>query len=404
MLDSINIGIAGMHAFSDGLKTISNNVANMNTPGFKATTSSFSDLLYTGNSSLGSLRSGNYQQFGSGVSYSNTMLNFSAGTLQTTTGDLDLAISGHGFFVLTNANGEKVYLRTGQFELKDGNIVRTGTGEKLMVRSSSGEIVSASTTGLEVSQPKASTAVTFSGNAASDSSADIVVQSVNVIDALGGTHALSVTFSAATTQAGTLNQKTLTVKDEKGNVLKTGTVSWATTTPATADAASATMVVTVTAVGGKTSTVKLDFSATTGYASAVQGTSAVSAKPADGYAMGTISAVVGTADGKLQINYTNGQNASLGDIVLADFSNVQDLQSIGGGLYHYGGTDAPFYGASAKDGLGKVTPKSLEGSNVNLSDEFGELILVQRGFQASSQIISTANEMLGHVFELRSQR
>lgn len=403
MLESINIGIAGMHAYSDGLKTISNNVANMNTPGFKAKTSSFSDLLYSGGATLGTLRSSGYQQFGSGVTYGDTLINFKAGDLKTTNGDLDLALDGRGFLVVKNDQGELVYMRTGQFELKDGNVVQAGTELKLMVKNDKGIMVAATTIGNEFSPPKASTVVTFEGNLSVDAAAqEHVIQNVTVYDSLGGSHVLSVTFSAATTTVGALNQKEVTVKDDKGNVLKTGTISF--TAAGLVDTASAKLAVDVTAVGGAVSTVSFDFSgpSVTGFSSG--STSTLAAKPADGYAQGRIATVTGTADGQLQINYTNGQKVTLGDIVVADFDNLQDLEQLGGGLYRYAGAGEPTLGTSAKSGMGTVKPRSIEGSNVNLSDEFGDLILVQRGFQASSQIISTANEMIGHVFELRSQR
>lgn len=403
MLESINIGIAGMHAFSTGLKTISNNVANMNTLGFKAKTGSFSDLVSPSSASQGTLRSGTYQQFGSGVNYANTVVNFKAGDLKTTTGDLDLALNGRGFLLLTNEQGEKVYVRTGQFELKDGNVVQRDSGLKLQVKSDKGAIVTASTKGLETSPPKASTVVVFSGNLSVDAAAtEHVINNVNVIDSLGGTHVLSVTFSAATTTVGALNQKDVTVKDDKGNTLKTGKISFSLA--GVVDAATAKLSVDVAAVGGTTSTLTLDYSGAdvTGFSSG--STSTLAAKPADGYAQGRLSSVAATAAGKLEITYTNGQKVSLGEIVVADFDNLQDLEELGAGQYRYAGGGTPSYGTSGQNGLGEVKAKSLEGSNVNLSDEFGDLILVQRGFQASSQIISTANEMLGHVFELRSQR
>ncbi len=403
MLESINIGIAGMHAYSDGLKTISNNVANMNTPGFKAKTSSFSDLLYSGGSSLGALRSQGYQQFGSGVTYGDTLINFKSGDLKTTNGELDLALDGRGFLVVKNSQGELVYMRTGQFELKDGNIVQAGTELKLMIKNDKGLMLTASTVGKEFSPPKASTTVTFEGNLSVDAAAqEHAIENVTVYDSLGGSHVLSVIFSAATTTVGALNQKDVTVKDDKGNTLKTGTISF--TASGLVDTASAKLSVDVTAVGGTVSTISLDFSGSTVTGFSSGSTSTLAAKPADGYAQGSISAVTGTAEGKLQVSYTNGQKVILGDIVVADFDNLQDLEQIGGGQYRYTGTGEPVFAASSQSGMGAIKPGSIEGSNVNLSDEFGDLILVQRGFQASSQIISTANEMIGHVFELRSQR
>jgi flagellar hook protein FlgE len=221
MLDSINIGIAGMNAYSDALKTISNNVANMNTPGFKASTSSFSDMIYSNNFSQGSLRSGHYQQFGSGVSYDTTLLNFSTGGMKTNTGPLDLAINGQGFFALTNAQGQKVYVRTGQFELKNGFIVQAGTDAQLQLKLADGTLVAASTVGKEISKAVATTKVAFSGLVSVDAgAADLTTSAINVVDQLGNTQVLSMTVSGATTldSTGAKNQKVITVKDAKGVV------------------------------------------------------------------------------------------------------------------------------------------------------------------------------------------
>lgn len=401
MLDSINIGISGMNAYSDALKTISNNVANMNTPGFAASTSSFSDLVYSNDSSQGALRSGNYQQFGNGVSYDTTLLNFSSGGMKTTTGPLDLAINGQGFFALTNAQGQMVYVRTGQFQLKDGFIVKTGSDSKLQIKADNGTLAAASTVGKEISKAVPTTKATFTGTVSVDSGAtDMTTPGINVVDQLGNTHVLSMVVSGATTQdsTGTKNQKVVTVTDAKGTVLGTGTISYSLA--GAVDTTTSSVQVTLTAVGGATTSVSFDFASTTAGTTATP----LAAPTVDGYAQGSISAVIGTAAGKLEIDYTNGQKVTLGDIAVANFDNLQELKQLGGAQFQYTGKSPPIYGTSGKEGLGTVTPDSLENSNVNLSDEFGNLILVQRGYQASSQIISTANEMLGHVFELRSQR
>jgi flagellar hook protein FlgE len=399
MLDTIHIGTSGMSAYSSALKSISNNVSNMNTPGFKAGTGSFANLV-SGGASAGGLQAGSGEQ-GQGVQFNPGPLNFDQGDLKTTTGALDLAIDGRGFMVLNSAAGQRLYARTGQFELKDGQVQQLQTGHQLMVKSPTGGLVVASVKGLETNAPQASTTVRFSGNLSLDALAtEHTVSNVVVIDSLGARHVLSVSFAAATTQAGPLNEKAVSVKDDKGVEIKAGKVAFSLA--GSVDTASARLVVDVTAVGGGKTSVTLDFLGLTGFSSGA--TSNVAAEKADGHALGTLSSVNVTDTGTLEIVYSNGEKKEIGAVALADFDNVQDLRALDSGGFEYGGSGTPVLRVSSQDGMGKVLGLRQESSNVDLTAEFGELILVQRGYQASSQILSAANEMLGQLFDLRGQR
>lgn len=401
MLDAITIGNSGLSAYASGLKTISNNVANLNSPGFKTTNLQFSDLFYSNSDSTGSLDHGaGASQYGNGVTYAASSINFLQGDIKTTTGDLDLAIQGRGFLILTKPDGQVSYIRTGQFTVnQDGAIVDSATGLGLTVFSTQGGLSPASVLGMKASPPKASSKVAFSGNLSSTGTTHSI-PGVKVFDAAGVQHTLTITFSIVSPSTGPV-QWDVAVTNEAGVNLKTGQIEFAVSgvTPATSQ-----LIVDLPTAGGTTSPVTLDFSSSdvTGFSSGT--TSTLSALPADGYALGTLSGVVVGDNGQLSAQYSNGQTSTLGDIVLADFDSLQNLQQIGGGQFLYHGSNAPIYGRSGDPGFGAVKSKSVEGSNVNLSEQFSELILVQRGFQASSQIISTANEMLQQVFGLGNQR
>lgn len=393
MIGTILIGTSGMNAYSTALRSISNNVSNMNTPGFKAGSGSFANLV--GGNAAGSGAAGQGVQFNTGP------LNFAQGDLNTSTQALDLAVDGRGLLVLTDKSGARLYLRTGQFELKDGAIVQRGTGHQLQLRLPGGGIGNASVLGRETSAPQASSTVRFTGNLSVDSLAtDHTVSGVTVYDKLGAAHTLSVVFAAATTQANGRNVKAVSVKDAQGVEVGSGKVEFSLT--GIADSGSASFTVKVTATGGEETEVKLDFGALTGFSSGA--TSSVAAQPADGHALGKLTGVSVTEAGHLQAAYSNGQTTDLGAVLLADFDNLQSLQALDDGGFRPAVGTEPVLAVSGQDGLGRVLGERQEASNVDLTAEFGELILVQRGYQASSQIVSAANEMLGQLFELRGQR
>jgi flagellar hook protein FlgE len=121
----------------------------------------------------------------------------------------------------------------------------------------------------------------------------------------------------------------------------------------------------------------------------------------DGYATGDLSSLTVNDAGELVIGYSNGQSQKLGTVALASFSDQQSLTQMGNGLFDASHASAPRYVASQGAGVGQLLSSSSEASNVDLSTEFGRLILIQRGFQASSQVITTANEMIVELFQMR---
>src|SRR5882757_8184413 len=130
MLSSVYIGLTGLNTNARGLQTISNNVANMNTPGFKASSLRFGDLFYMDGANGSAVGVGT--QFGAGVGYLQSTLNFAQGDMRQTSGALDLAIEGRGFFVLMDSD-KQVYVRTGQFGVNnDGDLIEKALGLKLM--------------------------------------------------------------------------------------------------------------------------------------------------------------------------------------------------------------------------------------------------------------------------------
>ncbi|MDR2858135.1 MAG: flagellar hook-basal body complex protein, partial [Novosphingobium sp.] len=108
-------------------------------------------------------------------------------------------------------------------------------------------------------------------------------------------------------------------------------------------------------------------------------------------------------NGRIRLGYSNGESETLDAVAIADFRDPQQLVKTGDGLYQFHGTDGRRFLASGVDGIGSVVSKQIEASNVDLSAQFGDLILIQRGFQASSQVISVANDMIQQLFGIRGQ-
>jgi len=109
------------------------------------------------------------------------------------------------------------------------------------------------------------------------------------------------------------------------------------------------------------------------------------------------------ATGNLELAYSNEQKLDLGAVALADFRDTQSLVEKDGGLFTYNGSGERMYLASSDPRVGLVKARQLEASNVDLSKQFGDLILIQRGFQASSQIVSVSNDMIQQLFGIRGQ-
>ena len=394
MLGSIFIGLSGMKAYSRGLQTISNNVSNLNSPGFKASSVRFSDAFNRGGG--GPLYAGlGSNAAGGGVRYSSATIDFTAGDLRETESGLDLVIDGRGFLMLLD--GDKTYYaRTGSFKLdEDGYLVDQTTGYRLAIRNEAGQAEAVNIESrLERSFTKTSK-ITFADNLSTTATTASEVKAIKVIDANGGEHLWSATFTRDSTTVG---DWTVVMKDEKGvavgdpHTLKTNGMG-------TLDQTTTTFSLLATPTGSPSFSVLIDL---TGITNNSSGTSTLSAK-ADGYPIGELRAVTFDEDGQIKLDYTNGENALAGFVAMADFRDPSGLTQVSGGLFRNDQDLEVKIRVSGKGGLGALKGGQMEASNVDLSQEFGDLILVQRGYQASSQVVSISNDMIQQLFGIRGQ-
>lgn len=392
MFGAIYVGLSGLNAYSRGLTQVSGNVSNLNSTGFKSSNVNFTDIV--GSASNGGISlSGSASSAGAGVELGAIQRDFTQGELRQTQRDLDLAIDGTGFLVLMRGD-EVFYTRTGSFEVdKDGFIVLAGTDYRLATLDGSGRAVSLSIDASRTSLPEKTTTIKFADNLSSTADS-YGISDIKVYDALGASHAWQVQFSKPATAAP--GEWEVKVTDDKGTVIGTQTLKF---NLGVIDPTTSKLVFDDAANG---LSVTLDFSQNVTSFSSGQ-VSTLRTSSVDGQGIGTITSVTVNADGEIELGYSNQQKQSLGAVAIADFLDPQALEEKSGGLFLDKGSAGRQLMSSASEKVGRVVSRRLEASNVDLAKQFGDLITIQRGYQASSQIISVANDMIQQLFGIRGQ-
>ena len=391
MFGSMFIGLSGMNAYSNGLRQVSNNITNLNSSGYRASSIGFNDLFRGSSNGISYTQGSNGG--GDGVQLSNGLLDLSQGELRQTSRDLDLAVDGNGFLVLER-DGQYFYTRTGSFEVdNEGFIVLTGTDYKLAVLDDSGRAQPVSIDPYRTSPPEATTSIKFADNLSSTAT-EYVVPDVQVFNANGESDNWTINFNREETDPA--GEWTVTVTNGNGEEIGEETLTF---TAGVVDSDSQTLSF---SDDDKDISVELDFSENvTSFSSGAVSTLRTS--EVDGYGIGEITTISVNDDGKLEINYSNEETKDLGAVALADFREPQALEQRSGGIFVYDSATGREFLSSESERSGRVLSRRLEASNVDLSKEFGELILVQRGYQASSQVVSVSNDMIQQLFGIRGQ-
>lgn len=392
MLDSIHVGMTGLVGYSKGLRVIANNTANLNTPGYKTSSLQFSDSCYA-RTDVGDGRSA---QLGQGLSTTGTRLDFRQGDLRQTGNAFDLGVEGEGLFTLRGEDGQLRYTRAGQFDFdQDGVLVNRADRSKVVGLDAAGRQADISLAGLKVAAGKPTATARFTGNLSS-SVTEHSVSAVKVFDSLGEERVLSLKFNTVgAAGSGAWNVELL----DGTTSLGTAQLTFVDGRPA-ADSAKPTF--TYQPAGRAATQLTLDFSSdVTSFASGNLSSLALASQ--DGYAPGSLGQVSFDAAGTLVATYSNGQTAKGARLLLGRFRSTDAVEQAGGNQFkpvegkdwdHGGGGDAAF---------GSVRAGVVEVSNVDLSREFSDLVILQRGYQASSQVIATANDMLQELFRMKAK-
>jgi flagellar hook protein FlgE len=402
MLTAIYTSQAGMTAFENGLTVIGNNVANLNTPGYKGTEPLFQDVQaddHTG-ATIGS--NGEPTQ-GGGVTLQDHNVSFAQGQLQQTGNPLDAAIQGEGFFIVQR-NGQSLYTRDGQFSLNsDGDLVTSSGGDKVLVSTSNTATGTFNINSYLSYAPQATTTVSLSGNLArTGQSGNYTLPSITVDDSAGGTETLSATFTQDSTNPLLWHVE---VDDAHNNAVGTGTLTFgADGTPASG---TTPIVLTVTPTNLPAFKVNLEFGTSGSYTGvtslAGNATSQLEIAHQDGVAMGVLTQTSFDSSGNISLTYSNGKTLTPAKLLLAQFEAPEQLVSLGSGLYAASGNTQPVLGSALSSSFGSISDGQIEMSNIDLTKELTQLILLQRGYQASSQVTTVANDMMQQLLTMANQ-
>jgi len=401
---SFFIPLSGLDSDTTALNTIANNLANMNTTGYKQQTVNFADFFYT---QIGQQGSGDLIQQGAGVQTAGIESQFTQGDITSTGNATDVAMNGSGFFVI-NDGSTNIYTRDGNFGLNSSGGLITQGGQEVMGYPAANGVVNASgsltaiTVPVGSSQaPQASANFGMSANLNATAAVGATVPGqVTMYDSLGEPQLATVTYTktasntwsysialpaGAQTAAGTEANNTGTLTfDSSGNLTSpSANVSGISFTGLSDGASDLTLNWNVLGASGTPKITQINAAST------------VTATTQDGFASGQYQSFSIAPDGTVSASYSNGQTLAVGQLALGNVANDQGLQLLGNGQFaatQASGTAS--VGVSGTSGLGIMQEGSLEASNVNISQEFSDLIIAQRAFEANSKAVTTFDSVV----------
>jgi flagellar hook protein FlgE len=429
-LRAMYTGVSGLQAEGEALSTVGDNIANVNTTGFKSQRVVFEDVL--GHSIMAGSGS---SMPGSGVHVGAVQQMYTQGTLQNTGVATDLALNGDGFFVVKGGVDGVIgnfYTRAGQFNIDNkGTITNTSGMELQGYQANPDGTFQASVSSLKVpttalpANATAAMTVTANLDAAKPVAAAFDITqpaqtatsstSLTVYDSLGASHQLDVYFSK--TAANTYDYHVVADGGElnpaaPGTFVEVGTGTLGFTTDGALDTIATTTPITVDFGGGATAgqaiTVNFGTPITGAGGTGLDGVTQfaspfnVSSQSQDGYASGDFSGVTVDGQGTVMGLYTNGQKLAIGEVAIAKFRNNEGLGRAGQNMWiDTRDSGAAALGTAGSGGRGAMSAGALEGSNVDLATEFVGLIQHQRSFSANSKTITTADEMLQELINIK---
>ena len=410
LISTLFTGVSGLSGQSKAMEIIGDNIANVNTVGFKGSAPVFGDIFST------VLHNGAVtSQLGGGSQLSGVLQAWDQGAIEHSPNALDLAIDGNGFFVTsTYGDTDQFYTRNGQFRINELGLVQSMTGEILKGFDYTNDVLSTTMEDIDLagvqSSPNASTYFNSGTqlNAAATATSTFITP-VTLYNSVGSIVTLNVTF----TKVASANQWSYSAIPSEGTITAgaTGTVTFDTTgqlslvdgetaadhtftlnfddatTPANEMSLNWDLVDSAGTTHGKL----------TGFAAASNNNSLVQ----DGYATGTLLGLSVTSLGDITGLFNNGQTELLNRIAMADFLAPSGLNRSGNNKFTESQeSGAPTIGVPDTGGLGKILGESLELSNVDIAQAFVTMIKTQQAYQASARLITTTDDLLSESVNL----
>jgi len=415
------IALSGLNAASADLRVIGNNVANASTTGYKKSRTEFADIFAASN--LGTTANA----IGSGVKVASVSQQFTQGNIGFTDNNLDLAISGQGFFRL-NDNGVSVYSRSGAFNVdRNGYVVNPQSQRLTAYTADAGGNITGALGDLQLSTadlaPTATSTITVAANVDSTESAPAPAfsrtdptsynhsTSLTSYDSLGNPILTTMYFRKTAANTWDMHTWITNPAGTASEVLPTGGVAGDpvvlnfSSSGALTSAVPNTGTLTVAdfqavdpGTGGTNMTMDINLASATQYGSDFS----VSTLSQDGFSTGRLSGVDIAETGVVTARYTNGQSRTLAQVALANFNNPQGMRQLGDTSWaeNYN-SGPPLVGAPGSGSLGLIQSGALEGSNVDLTEQLVGMITAQRNFQANAQVITTADTITQTVINIR---
>ena len=403
-MSAFSIPLSGLEASSSSLNVIANNLANLNTDGYKNETLNFGDIF---NQMQGTSGNGDPIQTGSGVQVAGTTANFADGTVNSSGVSSNLALQGNGFFVVQNGSGTD-YTRSGDFTVNSSGQLTTQSGELVMGYPATNGVVSTSEALAPISANQSTTipgvaTTSFQMNTNLDSSAGVggtFSSPITVYDSLGTAQTLTVNYTNTSPNNWSYTV-TLPASATGGTgsptTVSSGTLAFNSSGQLTSPSGSVTGIkVSGLADGAADLNLTWNLNGAGGNPTITQQNSASATATANqnGYGVGTLTNYSVLPDGTVQGQFSNQQTLALGQVAVASFANAQGLTQTGSNDYQGSfASGAAVVGTAGTGGNGSIKGGAVEESNVDLSTEFSTMIVAQQNYEANAKALTTLNQI-----------
>ena len=402
-MGAFSIPLSGLAASSEWLNVISNNLANLNTDGYKDEGLNFADLF---NQMQGLSGNGNPIQVGTGVTVGAEASNFANGTIAQTGIASNMALQGNGYFVVQGSNGQMNYTRDGSFSVNTLGQLCTADGQLVMgYPAANGQVSTTSALGaINVNEASTipaqpTTTLSIDANLDSRSATGATFSSpVTVYDSLGDSHQLTVTYTNTGTNSWSYSV-TIPSADVGGTGTSTTVASGSMTFNSSGQLTSPTSPVSlgITGLADGAANMNLSWSLTGPNGSSITqqaSDSATTATNQNGYGVGTLTGYAVTSNGTVEGEFSNNQTIALGQVAVASFANQQGLTQVGNNNYQAtSASGAAVVGQAGIGGNGSIVGGAVEESNVSLSGEFSNMIIAQQSYDANAKALTTMDQV-----------
>lgn len=412
MLRSMYSAISGLQAHQARLDVIGNNIANVNTVGYKASRMTFKEIfsqtIKGASAPQGNGGGTNPQQIGLGVAIASIDTLFTRGGAQRTDNPTDLSIDGNGFFIVSN--GESIlYTRAGNFSFDSNGDLVTPDGYKVLgwmstdgktVNTDTGNLVPINLKNWFGMEPSTTTQLEIGGNLnASTGINQSISYNIIVYDTQGGSHVATITFTRQ--DPNTWNWSVTSQDPSISSVDGSGTITFGADgkiAPNTQATGTLTFNMNTAVTNAQIGPVNIDLSKLTMFSTETN----LRELSKNGNEAGALQSINIDKYGVVSGIYSNGRRQVIGQIALADFQNPMGLEKVGNTMFiNTVNSGEPMIGAAGSGTRGSINPGTLEMSNVNLANEFVDMITTQRGFQANAKVITVSDEMLQDLVNMK---